>query len=275
MSAATAPSKGAPSLHIHDARLSYAGLTVFDGLSLDVAAGRTTCLLGASGVGKSSLLRLIAGLGPSAENGGRGTAEAAETLTAAVTAGDGAPLAGRLAWMGQTDLLLPWLSARDNAALGFRLRGEAAPLAAARGRATALLRAFGLGTRLDSPPDALSGGMRQRVALARTLVEDRPVVLMDEPFGQLDALTRLRLQDLAASHLAGRTVLLVTHDPLEAARLGDEILMMAGAPATVERVAIPADAAPTPRAADADATLALQAALLRRLAARHPLGEAA
>jgi putative hydroxymethylpyrimidine transport system ATP-binding protein len=83
-------------------------------------------------------------------------------------------------------------------------------------------------------PETLSGGMRQRAALARTLMEDRPVVLMDEPFSGLDALTRLRLQALAVELLAGRTVLLITHDPLEALRLGDQVLVMNGRPATLQ-----------------------------------------
>jgi putative hydroxymethylpyrimidine transport system ATP-binding protein len=91
----------------------------------------------------------------------------------------------------------------------------------------------GLTDAASARPDALSGGMRQRAALARTLMEDRPVVLMDEPFSGLDALTRLRLQALAAELLAGRTVLLVTHDPLEALRLGEHILIMNGRPATL------------------------------------------
>ena len=98
------------------------------------------------------------------------------------------------------------------------------------------LRLGGLTEVAHSRPAALSGGMRQRAALARTLMEQRPLVLMDEPFSGLDALTRLRLQDLAAELLAGCTVLLVTHDPLEALRLGEHILVMNGRPATLQRL---------------------------------------
>ena len=138
--------------------------------------------------------------------------------------------APRLAWMGQQDNLLPWLTVLGNVGLGARLRGE--PLD--RDRAEALLARVGLIPQRDQRPATLSGGQRQRAALARTLMEDRPVVLMDEPFSALDAITRARLQVLAAQLLAGRTVLLVTHDPLEALRLGHRIHVMAGQPARIE-----------------------------------------
>jgi hypothetical protein len=111
-----------------------------------------------------------------------------------------------------------------------------------------LLARVGLADFALARPETLSGGMRQRAALARTLMEDRPVVLMDEPFSGLDALTRLRLQALAAELLAGRTVLLITHDPLEALRMGDHILIMNGRPATLSTLPdLPGIPAPRPR----------------------------
>lgn len=198
------------------ARLVYSGLILFDGLDLELAGGCFTCLLGPSGIGKSSLLRLLAGLTPPGVSGD-------------LRGGDGQPLTGRVAYMAQEDLLLPWLNVLDNITLGSRLRGERAD----RERALALLARVGLSDCALARPETLSGGMRQRAALARTLMEDRPVVLMDEPFSGLDALTRLRLQALAAELLAGRTVLLITHDPLEALRLGEHILIMNGRPATL------------------------------------------
>lgn len=248
------PHQAAPAIHIESARFAFAGRKLFDDLSLDLPAGRTTCLLGPSGVGKTSLLRLIAGLLP-------------PEAPTRIAADDSRPLAGRVAWMAQTDLLMPWLDALGNILIGYRLRGDAAAYEAARQRALSLLVQTGLAGRQNDLPAILSGGMRQRVALARTLVEERPVVLMDEPFGQLDAITRLSLQDLAARLLAGRTVLLVTHDPLEAARLGHRIHVMAGAPAMLGTPLEPAGE--LPRDATAAGTLAIQAELMRRLADAH------
>ncbi|MFQ5774409.1 MAG: ABC transporter ATP-binding protein [Kiloniellaceae bacterium] len=240
-------SAGAPSVHLHAAGLSYGGAVVFEELDLTLAAGRTTCLLGPSGVGKTSLLRLIAGL---AHGGG----EAVD--------GDGRPVRGRVAYLAQQDLLLPWLSALGNVTLGARLRGERLD-AATVGRARALRARVGRAGRERARPAKLSGGMRQRVALARTLMEDRPIVLMDEPFSALDAITRYQLQALAAEVLAGRTVLLVTHDPLEALRIGHRIQVMAGAPARLDSALEPSGT--PPRDPGDPSLLALQAELLKRL----------
>ncbi|MDF1732279.1 MAG: ABC transporter ATP-binding protein [Minwuia sp.] len=211
--------------------VAYGARTILRDLSLDVPAGSTTCLLGPSGIGKSTLLRRVAGL-----IDGPGTVQAT----------DGQPLAGRVALMGQGDGLLPWLSALDNVLLGSRLRGERAD----RDRGLAMLARVGLADAAESRPATLSGGMRQRVALARTLMEDCPLVLMDEPFSAVDALTRLRLQDLAAEMLAGRTVLMVTHDPWEAIRISHAITVMTGDPATISRTLEPGGQ--TPRAIDTD-----------------------
>ncbi len=238
-------------LTLRGASLDYDGRGVFRDLDLDLPAGEITCLLGPSGVGKSSLLRLIAGLAPTA------------TATA-LAASDGGPLDGRVAYMDQRDLLYPWLTVIDNVLLGSRLRGERPD----RARALALLKHVGLADRAGDRPRVLSGGMRQRAALARTLMEDRPVVLMDEPFSSLDALTRLKLQDLAAELLADRTVLLVTHDPLEALRLGHVVHVLSGAPAVLRTPLRPAG--PPPRDATDMALHARYAELLRRLGGGEP-----
>ena len=203
-----------PTLRLTRARVNYDGRAVFADLDLDLLEGTWTCVLGPSGIGKTTLLRLIAGL----------VAPAAGTQ---LFAADGQSLAGRVAFMAQQDLLLPWLSALDNVCLGARLRRQ--PID--RPAALAMLERVGAQRRADALPAHLSGGERQRVALARTLMEDRPFVLMDEPFSALDAITRARLQELAAELLRGRTVLLITHDPFEALRLGDHILVMSGRPA--------------------------------------------
>jgi putative hydroxymethylpyrimidine transport system ATP-binding protein len=228
--------------------ISLGGRPVLGPVDLAVAGGRVTALLGPSGSGKSTLLRLAAGL-------------LALPVGAALQAEDGAPLTGRIAWMGQQDLLVPWRDALGNVTLGAHLRGEAPDLP----RARALLEEVGIGAaHMRKSPAQLSGGMRQRVALARTLMEDRPFVLMDEPFSAVDAPTRHRLQDLAARMLAGRTVLLVTHDPLEALRLADRILVLSGQPAVPIDLPSPEGAAPRP--ARDPALLAAQGALLERLA---------
>ena len=231
---------------VEQASIGYAGALLFRDLDFTLAGGRWTCLLGSSGVGKSTLLRLIAGL--------------VRPERGAVRCSDGQSLAGRLAWMGQDANLLPWLPVTGNVTLGARLRGERADPAAAE----ELLGRVGLGGQRDQLPATLSGGQRQRVALARTLMEDRPVVLMDEPFSSLDAITRARLQALAAQLLAGRTVLLVTHDPLEALRLGHRIQVMAGQPARIEPPICPAGT--PPRDLHDPVLLARQGELLARLA---------
>lgn len=213
----TASPGNAPSLEINAVSLSHDGHAVLDNLNLSLAAGRWHLLLGRSGVGKSSLLHLIAGLT---------TADSGQ-----VRGGDGATLDGRVAVMFQDDALLPWLTVRDNVCLGARLRGQTS--SSDRERADELIDKVGLGDWKQHRPGALSGGMRQRVALARTLFEARPLVLMDEPFSRLDALTRAELYQLAISLLDEHTVIMVTHDPIEALRLADQVTVMQGGKPTL------------------------------------------
>ncbi len=205
---------------IGDAALFSADITL--------PSAQWTCLLGPSGVGKSTVLRLILGL----ETGG--------VFSGEIAASDGSPLSGRISYMAQSDLLLPWLTVLDNAVIGARLRGHAPDL----DRAKALLDRVGLAAHADKKPAALSGGMRQRAALVRTLMEDRPIVFLDEPFSALDAATRADMQELAADVLDNKTVLLVTHDPAEAARLAHQILVLSDAGVTrwdTPETAIPRD----------------------------------
>ena len=183
---------------------------LIESLDMDIKAGKWSCLLGPSGIGKSTLLYLIAGLASHVDFEGT------------VTADDGLSLAGRLSYMAQTDLLMPWLSILDNTLIGSRLRKENPHIEKAKD----LLESLGLSDHIHRTPSELSGGQRQRAALARTLMEEREIVLLDEPFSALDAGTRAQMQELASEWLAGRTVLHVTHDPAEAARLGEQIWLL-------------------------------------------------
>jgi putative hydroxymethylpyrimidine transport system ATP-binding protein len=229
--------------------------TIFEDFHFDLSPGQWTCILGKSGVGKSSLLKILAGLVQPNQ---------IQRYT---------PL--EASYLPQQDCLMPWMSVWENVFLGQKLREgrnpPCAPLFLRGGhskrfekrkdlthsasalnsmtmgatpppteaytngekkeKALHLLERVGLTHAKHLKPAALSGGMRQRVALVRTLMEDKPVILMDEPFAALDIPTRLELHDLIAPLLKGKTVLLVTHDPLDAVRLADKIQFLNGAPA--------------------------------------------
>ncbi len=202
---------------------SGAGLvTALDDVSLAVDEGEFVCILGASGCGKSTLLNVIAGL----DQPTRGTVERA----------------GDPSFMFQEAALFPWLSVERNVELPLRLRHV--PSAERRARVADLLELVQLTAFARRQPHELSGGMRQRVALARALAQDARVLLMDEPFGALDAMTRDVLHDELERiwQSTGRTILFVTHNVREAARLGDRIVLLTSRPGRVAetfRVDIP------------------------------------
>ena len=160
---------------MRDLSLRFGQQIVFDRLSFDIAGGSFVALLGASGAGKTNLLKIIAGT----ERATSGT----------VTGSDGLPIAGRIAYMGQKDLLYPWLTVERTSPSA---RGCAAKRRTGRGRRTCWSAWARRAWR--SLPAALSGGMRQRAAIARTLYERQPIVLMDEPFSALDAITRAEIR---------------------------------------------------------------------------------
>jgi len=195
-------------------------------ISFEIADGEFVALIGPSGSGKSTLLDIISGLFP----------ETSGTVALA-----GRPLAfddrlGKSAYMHQRDLLLPWRSALDNAALALEVHGV--PKRVARRLAAARFPAFGLAGFEDAWPGQLSGGMRQRVAFLRTMLAERPLLLLDEPFGALDALNRVTLQSwlLDLWDAERRAVLLVTHDIDEAIFLADRVIVLSARPGRIVHV---------------------------------------
>jgi ABC-type nitrate/sulfonate/bicarbonate transport system ATPase subunit len=195
---------------------AFAGKQVLAALDLRVGAGERVGIVGRSGAGKSTLLQLVSGLD--------------EPDTGVVTVDGAAPAADRLArcaLMPQRDCLLPWRTALDNA--GIALENAGLSRREARRRAAPLFERLGLGGSETLRPSELSGGMRQRVAFLRTLLALKPVLLLDEPFGALDAITRGELQEWLKGALDAepRTVLLVTHDVEEALMLCGRVLVLA------------------------------------------------
>ena len=192
------------------------GPLVLDDVSLDVPPGEFVCLLGASGCGKSTLLNVVAGLD-------RPSAGAVQVP------------GGRAALMFQEPALFPWLTASANVELALRLRGVGRR--ERRDRARELLALVRLQDAGDKRPHELSGGMRQRVAMARALAQDSHVLLMDEPFAALDAITRDVLHEelVRIRESQSLTVVFVTHNVREAVRLGDRVVLLSSRPGRVAK----------------------------------------
>ena len=190
-------------------------------LDLSIDSGRFVSLVGPSGCGKTTIFNIVAGL--LQPTSGR----------VFIDGSDATGTIGRVGYMLQKDLLLPWRSVIDNVILGMEIQGE--PLKAARERALPLLRRYGLAGFEYAYPSALSGGMRQRAALLRTLLFDTDVILLDEPFGALDAQTKLHMQEWLLGLWAdfGKTVVFVTHDVEEAIYLSDEVYVMRTRPGRI------------------------------------------
>ncbi len=197
-------------------------LTALDGVDLEVGRGEFVSVIGPSGCGKSTLLNVLAGL----EEPTGGSVSLADIEPGA--------LLGSVAYMQQADLLMPWRTILDNAAIGPQLAGE--PLGEARRRAAAELPRFGLDGFANAWPSQVSGGMRQRAALLRTFLTDREVLLLDEPFGALDALTRQDMRErlLELWTREEKTIVFVTHDVEEAIFLADRVLRMSARPGRIE-----------------------------------------
>jgi NitT/TauT family transport system ATP-binding protein len=195
---------------------------LFDRLDLQVGDAEIVSIVGRSGAGKTTFFNLISGL--------------LQPQSGEIAIGPRADgTAGRIAYMLQKDLLLPWRSVLKNALLGIELHRPVKPADIERARE--MLARYGLGGVADAYPHALSGGMRQRVALTRTLLVDPTLVLLDEPFSALDYETRLMLEDdvMGLRTAFGTSVVLVTHDIEEAIAMSDRVVVLGGRPARVEQ----------------------------------------
>jgi ABC-type nitrate/sulfonate/bicarbonate transport system ATPase subunit len=241
----------APKLELRGIGKRFGELEVLCDLSLEARAGEFVAILGPSGCGKSTALSILTGGTPPS---------AGEVLVDGVSAG--VP-PGRFAYMPQGDALLPWRRVLDNAALGLEVRGT--PRREARARVRPLLPEFGLEGFEDSYPFQLSGGMRQRAALLRTVAQECEVLLLDEPFGALDAITRAELQRWLQAVWARfrSTVLLVTHDVREAVYLADRVYVLSPRPGTV--IAEISNPLPRPRSLTDPQLALLESEVLARL----------
>jgi putative hydroxymethylpyrimidine transport system ATP-binding protein len=249
-------------ISIKHAYLRFKDQIIFSDLNLEFKMAQWTCLLGGSGVGKTSLLRLIAGLTELRK-------QAFTQVSAQISSEEFPSLKGQVMYMAQQDALLPWLNVLDNVLHCKRLEGLEPKQYV--DQAKALLSQVGLQDCLDYFPANLSGGMRQRVALARTLMADKAIVLLDEPFSALDAITRYHLQNLAFECLKGRTVIMVTHDPFEALRLSQEIKILADRPARLlETLVLDTHA---PRDIESPELLSSYKHILQLLKSYHPAEE--
>jgi ABC-type nitrate/sulfonate/bicarbonate transport system ATPase subunit len=225
VSAAGEPGMPAPLLELRGVAKTYDRVTALARFDAAVAPGEFVTVVGPSGCGKSTLFNIVAGL----EEPDAGGALRFEGRSC-----HAADLLGRVSFMPQRDLLLPWRNVIDNAVLALEVEGVARR--DARAKALWMLPEFGLAGFESQYPHQLSGGMRQRVALMRTFLFERDLMLLDEPFGALDALTRAMMQrwllDVWQKHR--RTILFITHDVDEAIFLGDRVLVMTARPGSVK-----------------------------------------
>lgn len=209
-------------LHIDGLSASFDGQPILSNISFGVEEGEFVSILGPSGCGKSTILNILAGV----------VTPQSGTITV-----DGQPLrqpGEHFAYMPQEDLLLPWKTIMDNVCLYGTIHKQKAQ---AREKAQALFPVFGLQGYEQAYPDELSGGMRQRAAFLRTALCHADILLLDEPFGALDVITRSDMQDWLATMRSqlGKTTLLVTHDIDEAIYLSDKILILNGRPASIKK----------------------------------------
>ncbi len=257
-----------PKLTARNVDVHYGTKKALDNVSIDIDNGIVTAFIGPSGCGKSTFLRCFNRMNDTIEIArvtGEIRLEGEDIYDSAM---DVVQLRARVGMVFQKPNPFP-KSIFENVAYGPRIHGLASSKTDLEQIVVESLTKAGLfeevKDRMDEPGTSLSGGQQQRLCIARAISVSPEVILMDEPCSALDAITRLRLQSLAAELLRGRTVLLVTHDPLEALRLGDRIHVMAGRPARIDQALTPAG--DPPRDPADPALLALQAELLARLTA--------
>ncbi|AQA01909.1 nitrate ABC transporter ATP-binding protein [Mycobacterium sp. MS1601] len=212
------------SLHLKGISQQFDGVEALAPVDLDVQDGEFVCIVGPSGCGKSTIFNIVSGL---------------LTPTSGTVTLDGKDIRGKsghVGYMLQKDLLLPWRTVLENIVLGADITGRASR--SDRAAAAQMAERYGLGAYLNHYPHALSGGMRQRVAVMRTLALDHPLMLLDEPFGALDSHTRLLMQQwlLQVWREQRKTIMFVTHDIDEALFLGDRVVVMTPRPGRVQEV---------------------------------------
>ena len=224
--AAAAPAAGEPLIRFRGAGLRLGGRDILRDLDLSIGAGEFVCVVGASGCGKTSMLRLLAGF--------HGATEGEVRYRGAPIRGPSSEIA--IVFQDYAKALLPWRTAAGNVSLA--LEAIRLPRAGRPARVAELLATVGLGAHAAKYPNQLSGGMQQRLQIARALAQDPRVLLMDEPFGALDAMTRQALQDecLRLVRATGKSVFFVTHDLEEAIYLGDRVVALLPNPGRIAAV---------------------------------------
>ncbi|MFC4224588.1 ABC transporter ATP-binding protein [Lysinibacter cavernae] len=216
----------APAISIQHLNKSFGRVPVISDLSLDVASGEFVSLIGPSGCGKSTLFNILAGLD---------SADAGTVFLHGESINSPREAAEHCAYMPQDDVLFAWRNVLDNAIIGLQIQGVSK--AEARAKALELLPVFGLSGTENERPEHLSGGMRQRVSLLRTVLLGKRILLLDEPFAALDSLTRTDMQEWLGTLWSqlGLTIVLITHDIREAVRLSDRVIALAPRPTAVKR----------------------------------------
>ncbi len=205
-------------INVSNLYFNYNNKKLFDNFSINFPGNKTTAILGNNGIGKSSLLKLISGI--------------IKPSSGSITDNNYKNINELISYMDQFDQLLPWLKINKNITLGYKLRRESF----CNDTYNYLTKILGLSEFLTLLPSEVSGGTRQRAALARTFLENRPIVLMDEPFNALDTVTKNKLKILTKKLIKNKTMILVTHDIMEAIEISDQIVIIKNNPIKIHKI---------------------------------------